>query len=94
MFTVISLMFAGIITGHIIKRKIHFINKVITILIWLLLFILGLEVGSNRQIIESIATLGIEAVIITISAVTGSCLAAWLLWCYLYKSRKEMKNER
>lgn len=88
MFTVISLMFAGIITGYIIKRKIQFINKVITVLIWMLLFILGIEVGSNRQIIESIATLGIEAIIITVTAVTGSCLAAWMLWSYLYRQKK------
>lgn len=92
MFTVISLMFAGIITGYIIKRKIYFINKVITVLIWLLLFILGVEVGSNRQIIEGIAILGMEAIIITIAAVTGSCTAAWILWHYLYKSKKEVKK--
>ena len=52
-----------------------------------LLFLLGLEVGNNRQIIEGLATLGIEALIITLACLTGSCLLAWGLWRWLYKRK-------
>ena len=51
------------------------------------LFLLGVEVGGNRQIIEGLATLGLEAFSITIAAVIGSCMAAWALWYLLYKKK-------
>lgn len=89
MFTVIAFMFVGIILGYAIKNiRLRFLNNSITILIWVLLFILGIEVGSNRQIINGLATLGLEAIIISMAAVLGSCVSAWALWYVLYKKRK------
>ena len=89
MFTVIGIMFGGIILGYAIKNyRLKFLSSIITTLIWVLLFILGIEVGSNQQIINGLATLGLEAIIITIAAVLGSCVAAWLLWYALYKRKK------
>ncbi|WP_299229586.1 LysO family transporter [uncultured Bacteroides sp.] len=92
MFTVILIMFAGIILGVFTRKyQLRPINKLITILIWLLLFILGIEVGSNREIINGLATLGLEAIVITICAVLGSCVCAWALWYILYKRKKGAK---
>lgn len=89
MLTVIGLMFGGILLGYTIKNyHLKFLNTIITMLIWILLFILGIEVGSNQQIINGLATLGIEAIVITIAAVLGSCIAAWFLWYTLYKRKK------
>lgn len=93
MLTVIGLMFGGIIVGFAIRNyRLNFINHVITVLIWLLLFILGIEVGGNRQIINGLANLGMEAIVITIAAMLGSCMAAWLLWHTLYKRKKGEKT--
>ena len=93
MFTVIGLMFVGIILGYAIKNyRLKFLSSIITTLIWVLLFILGIEVGSNQQIINGLATLGMEAIVITIAAVFGSCVAAWLLWYALYKRKKGGKT--
>ena len=89
MFTVIGLMLSGILVGYLLrKRELSGIGRLITSLIWILLFLLGVEVGSNQQIIDGLATLGLEALTITFAAVLGSCLAAWGLWYFLYK-RKE-----
>lgn len=88
MFTVISLMLGGMCIGFLLRRQqFSWIHRVITTLIWILLFLLGVEVGSNRQIIEGLATLGLEAFSITIAAVIGSCMAAWALWYLLYKKK-------
>ena len=88
MFTVIGLMLSGILVGYLLRTKeLGGIGKVITILIWMLLFLLGVEVGSNRQIIEGLGSLGLEAVLITFSGVSGSCLLAWTLWYLLYKRK-------
>lgn len=89
MFTVIGLMLAGILVGYLArKREFTRIGKFITTLIWALLFLLGVEVGSNQQIIQGLGSLGLEALAITFGAILGSCLAAWGLWYFLYK-RKE-----
>lgn len=88
MFTVIGLMLGGMCIGFLLRRqRLSWIHKFITALIWVLLFLLGIEVGGNRQIIEGLATLGVEAFAITVAAVIGSCIAAWALWFLLYKRK-------
>ena len=91
MFTVIGIMFVGIGLGYLLRRQsLPWINKAITALIWLLLFLLGIEVGHNEQIIRSLPTLGVEAFAIALVCVLGSCLSAWGLWRYV-NGRKEGK---
>ena len=90
MFTVIGIMFTGIGIGYLMRRQsFPWINKVITVLIWLLLFLLGIEVGNNEQIILSLPTLGMEALSIAIACVLGSCMAAWGLWKYINWKKEE-----
>ena len=90
MFTVIGIMFAGIGIGYLLRQKsLPWIGKAITFLIWLLLFLLGIEVGHNEQIIRSLPTLGMEAFIIAIVCVLGSCLTAWGLWKYTNRRKEE-----
>lgn len=71
------------------KQKLSGIHKAITVLIWLLLFLLGLDVGGNQEIINGLHTIGMEAIVITLAAMLGSVTAAWALWYVLYKKKKE-----
>ena len=88
MFTIIGLMLTGILLGYLLrKRDLKKIHQSITLLIWLLLFILGIEVGSNEQIIKGLHTIGLEAVILTLGGTLGSVIAAWALWRALYKRK-------
>ncbi|HPH52639.1 MAG TPA: LysO family transporter, partial [Bacteroidales bacterium] len=88
MFKVLALMILGIGVGYIFrKRNLSFISKVITVLIWILLFVLGLEVGSNPQIVSNLGKLGLDALIITVGALMGSIILAALLWKFVNKSK-------
>ena len=88
MLTVVVIMFCGIAVGYLLRtRNIRFILLIITVLIWLLLFLLGIEVGSNPRIIGGLQTLGIEALLLTIGGSIGTILFSWILWKYV--SRKE-----
>ena len=91
MFTVIAIMSLGILFGYLIRHKNirGIISGATTALIWLLLFVLGIEVGHNRQVIESLGTLGFEALFIAIISLIGSCIAAWILWKYIAKRREQ-----
>lgn len=92
MFTVIGIMFIGIGLGYLLRRQsLSWINKAITALIWLLLFLLGIEVGQNERIIRSLPTLGVEAFVIAIVCVLGSCVAAWGLWKYVNGRKEEVQ---
>lgn len=92
MFTVIGIMFIGIGLGYLLRRQsLPWISKAITTLIWLLLFLLGIEVGQNERIIRSLPTLGVEAFVIAIVCVLGSCVAAWGLWKYVNGRKEEVQ---
>ena len=89
MFTIILIMAAGIGIGWLLRgKKIPFLGNLTNFLIWVLLFLLGVEVGGDERIVKGIATLGVEAVAVAIAGVAGSCLLAWGLWKWA-RSRKE-----
>ena len=91
MLIVVSLMLCGIAVGYMLRNKnTRIVSRIITVLIWLLLFLLGIEVGSNPRIVDGMQTLGIEALVLTIGGAVGTTLCAWLLWIYV--SRKEARK--
>ena len=83
MFTIITIMLSGMLTGYLLRRFLFGrLGRVIAAFIWMLLFLLGLEVGSNERIVSGLATLGLEALLITLAGTLGSVWAAWGLWRY------------
>lgn len=87
MFIVIGIMLVGVLVGYMLQQQewLQHIGKVITTLIWLLLFLLGIEVGGDERIIKGIHTLGIEAFVLTLGGLAGSVFCAWMLWRYIAK---------
>lgn len=92
MFIVILFIFLGILSG-VLCRKLstgarisltevaaQWQGRIVTWLIWLLLFLLGIEVGSNEMIVRSLPTLGVEALLLSSAATLGCCVLAWMLW--------------
>ena len=57
MFTFISIMAVGVLIGYPLRRKqsIHKIPVLIQIVVCLLLFILGLSIGTNKLIIGNLS---------------------------------------
>ena len=92
MFIVILFIFLGILSG-VLCRKLstgarisltdvaaRWQGRIVTWLIWPLLFLLGIEVGSNEMIVRSLPTLGVEALLLSSAATLGCCVCAWMLW--------------
>lgn len=87
MFTVIFIMLAGILAGRLLRgRRMSFLPRIVMFFIWLLLFLLGVEVGANPEIVASLKLLGLEAVVIAVAGTLGSVLLAWALWRYVERS--------
>ena len=94
MLTIILLMLAGLITGHLLTGHIKIsLGRVITVLIWVLLFTLGLEVGGNEKILGGRATIGTDAIVIALLGTLGSMVAAAMLWRHI-KSREEREEDK
>ena len=60
MFIIIGIMLTGMLFGFLLRNKrLSWIHKIITLLIWVLLFLLGIDVGGNEAIIKGLHTLGL-----------------------------------
>lgn len=81
MFKIILIMTAGIAIGWCLRsRKLPYLGRITNMLIWALLFLLGVEVGGDERIVKGIASLGVEAVVVAMAGVAGSAVLALLLW--------------
>lgn len=80
-------MLAGISLGFILRaHPFKRINHLITLLIWILLFMLGVTIGGNNTIFNSLATIGIQAFVIGTATTIGSAAASWLLWKHIKRN--------
>ena len=81
MFKVIACMAAGMVLGRFLRIK--GLQKPIIAVTWLLLLFLGLETGSDREVIGALPSIGLASAALSIGGVAGSCILAWLLWKYM-----------
>lgn len=89
MFIVILFIFAGMAVGYAVRnRHTAWVPQCTTLLVWLLLLLIGMEVGADEHIMHALPTLGLEALAIAACATLGSCTAAWLLWRHIKSDKK------
>ncbi len=81
MLKIVAIMLSGMAVGVLMrKRRLKLVPHAVTVLIWLLLFFLGVEVGENPQVIEGITSLGLEALWLALAGLAGTILLSWALW--------------
>lgn len=91
-FAIIGSLTTGLIVGYIIKGKeLPGIGKILTVLVWILLFGLGIKVGTDEEVVDKLPIIGMEALIITIGAVIGSLFFGWVLWRFLSKGNQNQE---
>ena len=84
MLIIFAVILGGILTGRLLLgRRLAFVQPLITGIIWTLLFLLGVEVGSDPAVVGGLATLGVTALGLFAFSVAGSILAAWGLWLWI-----------
>ena len=88
MLKVVAIMLSGMAVGFLLrKRRLRVVPHLVTVLIWALLFFLGVEVGENPQVINGISSLGLEALWLSLTGIAGTILFSWALWRWI-SSRK------
>lgn len=77
MVSLVLSMGLGMLLGYLLKKyPMTFLSPLIQVIICLLLFSLGWELGADHALLRKIGPLGIMAVVITLCALLGSMLVA------------------
>ena len=88
MLKIILMMACGILVGRMLRTKrLSWLSPLTTVLIWTLLFLLGIEVGGDPRVISSLSGLGVEAVALAVGGSLGSALLVMCLWRYVRGGR-------
>ena len=84
MLKVVAIMLSGMAVGYLLrKRRLRIVPHAVTVLIWALLFFLGVEVGQNPQVVGGIRDLGLEALWLSLTGIAGTVLFSWALWRWI-----------
>ena len=81
-------MTSGIVAGYLFRNHKWIskpVGETITWAIYLLLFLLGITVGTNETIVNNLDKIGLNALLLTIGAVTGSVLVSWITYTLFFR---------
>lgn len=93
MLSLIIVLVIGVLIGYLTQNRKEtgkFI-QLIPFIIYLLLFLLGIGIGHNKEIMENLPAVGRDALLITLGGVGGSLLAGKWLYAVIIKKGKERK---
>lgn len=88
MVLIFGLLIGGIFLGYLLRniKKIEKrIDFVTTISIFTLLFMMGVSVGSNKLIVSNLATIGLDAFLLTLGGVVFTILISFLVFKVIFK---------
>jgi len=78
----------GIIVGRLFRNKQTTrknIDRLVSVAIYALLFLLGISVGINDKIIADFSNIGYNAFVLTLGAVLGSLILAKIVYSLFFK---------
>jgi len=93
MTEILIIMLAGILLGFIFKKRRSLItaaDKLAGWSIYLLLFLLGLSIGTNEMIINNFARIGYTSILLTLSGISGSVLFSFIAYKYFFQKNEDI----
>lgn len=87
MFYLILTMLAGVVAGLLMRKvkSLSHIGKAISVTIYLMLFVLGVKIGSDENILANLSTLGLQALLLALAGALGSVIFAAVLYKLLFQ---------
>lgn len=67
-------------------RAVRHVERTATWTVWLLIFVFGISLGANEEIVSDFARFGLTAIVVALAGVAGSVLAAWGIGRYIKKT--------
>lgn len=89
MLKVLGFLFAGIAAGWLGRKwkALRHSGIVVNVTVWLLLFLLGAEIGSDEGVTGNLLSIGGQALVFALAGVVGSAVAACLLWRAAFRKK-------
>ncbi|HZJ80868.1 MAG TPA: LysO family transporter [Dysgonamonadaceae bacterium] len=89
MLSIFTFIISGVAVGYLLRDKTFksHVGSIINVIIIVLLFFLGIAVGANKQIVESFATIGLDAFAIAFACTVGSVVCAWFVFNRFFKKK-------
>lgn len=90
MTKVLIIMMAGAFTGYLLrnsKRIIQINERLIMLAVFGLLFLMGVTIGSNSNIVERLPELGFTALSVAIAGIVGSVALGSLLYYFVFRHK-------
>lgn len=88
MLKVVGIMMLGVLSGYLLRnRSFRWVSKAIMVAIWLLLFLLGVAVGNNAEIMDHLDTIGWSGLLLAVGGVLGSVLMAWGVYRFFFQGK-------
>ena len=94
MFWILGITVVGMCIGYLLRNRRKLFSHIRHFILWviyLLLFAMGLSVGSNDLVMDNLGGLGIRAIVISLVGIAGSVFLSWLLYRNLFVSDKKRK---
>ena len=92
MWIILLLLFAGTLSGFIFsgyKNLNRISDKATLYTIYILLFFMGLSVGTKPEVMKNLAGIGLDALIIALFAIGGSIFTSYLLFRYFFSKHEK-----
>ena len=88
---ILLILIASVGVGLLLRRvkQLRYTEKTATWTVWVLVFVLGVSLGGNNEIVSDFARFGISALIIALAGVGGSVFAAWCISGYIDKNKRK-----
>ena len=92
MWIILVLLFAGTLAGFAFSGISKFntiADKATSYIIYILLFFMGLSVGTKPEVMKNIAGIGLDALIISIFAISGSVFLSYFVYRYFFRRNEK-----
>lgn len=95
MYIALGIMLCGMIAGRLLRGHLaqESLRHLIFLAIMLLLFLLGVAVGSNERLVRDLPHLGGAALMLSLGALAGTLVCAFLLKP-LFKSEPRLSDSQ
>jgi uncharacterized membrane protein YbjE (DUF340 family) len=96
MYIIIALMLGGIILGYFLRgiKHVRHVDRIISVLIFVLVFTLGVSIGTNKLLVNNIGFFSVQAAVIAVFSIAGSLLCSTIISKTILKDKNKQENER
>ena len=85
----LSILIIGLLIGTCCRKFSPFkrLDTSISATIWIMLFVFGVSIGSNQELVNNVGNIGLQAFILAFCGVAGSVLAARMAFSIFFKKK-------